>query len=189
MKKFQLQLTEFFADWYKMSQTTYLQTEILLKDIVNYQNSIETFALVLKDSEEKYSTSLADILDTIHQHQSEIRRRLTEKTRTGSDHPTSGHQQQQQQPEVTTNGMAKSSQHLQQQQQQRLASAESKQVRKALRSILVTQDEVWGILHENAKLIEQFTQFVVTSSSNSSLDTNSQQILADLEAAVVTNSY
>ena len=173
-----------------MSQTTYLQTEILLKDIVNYQNSIETFALVLKDSEEKYSTSLADILDTIHQHQSEIRRRLTEKTRTGSDHPTSGHQQQQQQPEVTTNGMAKSSQHLQQQQQQqRLASAESKQVRKALRSILVTQDEVWGILHENAKLIEQFTQFVVTSSSNSSLDTNSQQILADLEAAVVTNSY
>ena len=169
-----------------MSQTTYLQTEILLKDIVNYQNSIETFALVLKDSEEKYSTSLADILDTIHQHQSEIRRRLTEKTRTGSDHPTSGHQQQQQQPEVTTNGVAKSSQHLQ---QQRLASAESKQVRKALRSILVTQDEVWGILHENAKLIEQFTQFVVTSSSNSSLDTNSQQILADLEAAVVTNSY
>ena len=169
-----------------MSQTTYLQTEILLKDIVNYQNSIETFALVLKDSEEKYSTSLADILDTIHQHQSEIRRRLTEKTRTGSDHPTSGYQQQQQ-PEVTTNGVAKSSQHLQQ--QQRLASAESKQVRKALRSILVTQDEVWGILHENAKLIEQFTQFVVTSSSNSSLDTNSQQILADLEAAVVTNSY
>ena len=168
-----------------MSQTTNLQTEILLKDIVNYQNSIETFALVLKDSEEKYSTSLADILDTIHQHQSEIRRRLTEKTRTGSDHPTSGHQQQQ--PEVTTNGMAKSSQHLQQ--QQRLASAESKQVRKALRSILVTQDEVWGILHENAKLIEQFTQFVVTSSSNSSLDTNSQQILADLEAAGVTNSY
>ena len=170
-----------------MSQTTYLQTEILLKDIVNYQNSIETFALVLKDSEEKYSTSLVDILDTIHQHQSEIRRRLTEKTRTGSDHPTSSHQQQQQ-PEVTTNGVAKSSQHLQQQ-QQRLASAESKQVRKALRSILVTQDEVWGILHENAKLIEQFTQFVVTSSSNSSLDTNSQQILADLEAAVVTDSY
>ena len=170
-----------------MSQTTFLQTEILHKDIVNYQNSMETFALVLKDSEEKYSTSLAEILDTIHKDQSEIRRRLTEKTRTGNEHPTSGHQQQQQ-PEVTSNGLAKSQPPLQQQ-QQRLASMESKQVRKALRSILVTQDEVWGILHENAKLIEQFTQFVVTSSSNSSLDTNSQQILADLEAAVVTNSY
>jgi hypothetical protein len=47
---------------------------------------------------------------------------------------------------------------------------------------------VWGILHENTKLIEQFTHLAVTS-SNSSLDPNSQQILADLEAAVVTNNY
>ena len=77
----------------------------------------------------------------------------------------------------------------QQQQQQRIVSTESKQVRKALRSILLMQDEVWGILHENAKLIEQFTQFAVTSSSNSSLDPNSQQILAELEAAVMTNDY
>ena len=114
-----------------------------------------------------------------------MRRRLAEKMRSGVENTVSGQQQQQQQAEVTSNGVAKTSQ----QQQQRLVSTESKQVRKALRSILLMQDEVWGILHENAKLIEQFTQFAVTSSSNSSLDPNSQQILAELEAAVMTNNY
>lgn len=115
-----------------------------------------------------------------------MRRRLAEKMRSGAENTVSGQQQQQQQQaEVTSNGVAKTSQ----QQQQRLVSTESKQVRKALRSILLMQDEVWGILHENAKLIEQFTQFAVTSSSNSSLDPNSQQILAELEAAVMTNNY
>ena len=115
-----------------------------------------------------------------------MRRRLAEKMRSGVENTVSGQQQQQQQQaEVTSNGVAKTSQ----QQQQRLVSTESKQVRKALRSILLMQDEVWGILHENAKLIEQFTQFAVTSSSNSSLDPNSQQILAELEAAVMTNNY
>jgi hypothetical protein len=34
------QLTELLADWYKMSQTTYLQTEILHKDILNHQVSM-----------------------------------------------------------------------------------------------------------------------------------------------------
>ena len=117
-----------------------------------------------------------------------MRRRLAEKMRSGAENTVSGQQQQQQQQaEVTLNGVAKTSQ--QQQQQQRIVSTESKQVRKALRSILLMQDEVWGILHENAKLIEQFTQFAVTSSSNSSLDPNSQQILAELEAAVMTNNY
>ena len=115
-----------------------------------------------------------------------MRRRLAEKMRSGAENTVSGQQQQQQQQaEVTSNGGTKMSQ----QQQQRLVSTESKQVRKALRSILLMQDEVWGILHENAKLIEQFTQFAVTSSSNSSLDPNSQQILAELEAAVMTNNY
>ena len=117
-----------------------------------------------------------------------MRRRLAEKMRSGAENTVSGQQQQQQQQaEVTSNGGTKMSQ--QQQQQQRIVSTESKQVRKALRSILLMQDEVWGILHENAKLIEQFTQFAVTSSSNSSLDPNSQQILAELEAAVMTNNY
>jgi len=192
------QLTELLADWYKMAQTTYLQTEILHKDIVNYQNSMETFSLMLKDSEEKYSTTLGEALSTIHDHQSELRRRLTEEKKpvnsnassSNNNNNSSGQHQEPTSAVVTTNGVAGKASSQQLQQQQRMASTESKQVRKALRSILVMQDEVWGILHENSKLIEQFTHLAVTSSSSaSSMDPNSQQILADLEAAVMTNNY
>ncbi len=92
---------------------------------------METFALVLKDSEEKYTTTLSEILDTIDRHQNEVRRRLAERMRPGNDSSTSG--QLQQQPEVKSNGVVKAAQ------PQRMVSTESKQVRKALRSILVTQ--------------------------------------------------
>jgi hypothetical protein len=162
---------------------------------------METFSLMLKDSEEKYSTTLGEALRTIHEHQSELRRRLTEEKKPGNSNASSNNSSSNnnnnngssQQPEptsaaATTNGVVGKS--PSQQLQQRMASTESKQVRKALRSILVMQDEVWGILHENSKLIEQFTHLAVTSSSSaSSMDPNSQQILADLEAAVMTNNY
>ena len=43
------QLTDALADWYKMAQTTYLQTEILHKDISLYLDEINAYTLALKD--------------------------------------------------------------------------------------------------------------------------------------------
>ena len=43
------------------------------------------------------------------------------------------------------------------------------QIRRALKSILTTQDEVWGIMNENSRLIEQFGQLAAVTSSNSAL--------------------
>jgi dTDP-D-glucose 4,6-dehydratase len=173
------QLTELLADWYKMAQTTYLQTEILHKDIVNYQNSMETFSLMLKDSEEKYSTTMSEALGTINEHQSEQKRKQERgRVEPNSNYNSSSNGTTAQTP-AAVNGNSVVANPVQR-------SGESKQVRKALRSILVLQDEVWGILHENSKLIEHFTHLAVTSPS--SLDANSQQILADLEAAVLQNN-
>ena len=171
------QLTELLADWYKMAQTTYLQTEILHKDIVNYQNSMETFSLMLKDSEEKYATTMSEALSTINEHQSEQKRKQERvRVEPNSNYNTSSNGTA---PQTVVNGNGNVAKPV-------AKSGESKQVRKALRSILVLQDEVWGILHENSKLIEHFTHLAVTSPS--SLDANSQQILADLEAAVLLNN-
>ena len=50
---------------------------------------------------------------------------------------------------------------------------ESKQVKKALKSILSTQDEVWGILRENTRLIEQFGQLAMGTASLDTLEVNS----------------
>jgi hypothetical protein len=71
-----------------------------------------------------------------------MRRRLSEKLRSGGETSTSG---QSHPPEVTSNGVAKS-------QQQRMATAESKQVRKALRSILIMQVSVSTNLHFDQKV-------------------------------------
>ncbi|KAL7300519.1 hypothetical protein TKK_0006518 [Trichogramma kaykai] len=47
--------SECLADWYKMAQTVYLQTQILDKDIDNYERALETFSLRLsQESKERY---------------------------------------------------------------------------------------------------------------------------------------
>ena len=45
------QVTELLADWYKMAQTTFLQAEILSKDICAYEDEIDTFSIALKSSQ------------------------------------------------------------------------------------------------------------------------------------------
>ena len=68
-------------------------------------------------------------------------------------------------------------------------SANKVQIRRALRSILSTQDEVWGIMNENSRLIEQFGQLAAVaaaaatspSSSAGSIELNSAQILAEVD--------
>ena len=54
-------LTEILADWYKMAQTTFLQTEILHKDIAAYEDEIETFAVAVKSSQDNYEALLDEV--------------------------------------------------------------------------------------------------------------------------------
>lgn len=54
-------VTEILADWYKMAQTTFLQTEILHKDIVAYEDEIETFAVAVKSSQDNYEALLEEV--------------------------------------------------------------------------------------------------------------------------------
>lgn len=54
-------LTESLADWYKMAQTTFLQIEILHKDITAYEDEVETFSVSLTAAEEKYQLLLEGV--------------------------------------------------------------------------------------------------------------------------------
>ena len=86
------QVTELLADWYKMAQTTFLQIEILSKDICAYEDEIDTFAVALKSSQvgnalrfslfsgewelftifvsqEKYDALLGEVLVTVRESQ------------------------------------------------------------------------------------------------------------------------
>ena len=130
------QLTDVLADWYKLAQTTFLQTEILHKDIGMFSDEVENFGVTLKAAQENYNSSLSDAIEGI---KSEVDN--TKKPKIG--------------PKPNSNGV------------------ESKQVKKALKSILSTQDEVWGILRENTRLIEQFGQLAMGTASLDTLEVNS----------------
>ena len=186
------QMTDALADWYKMAQTTFLQTEILLKDIMIYKNDIETFTVTLKQAQtEKYYDALNDVKTSLIEQKNEQKQQIRKRRQQEEEEKRLQLEKMQQveaeQQQVSVN---------KQQQVKTKKSAtngESKQVRKALRSILTTQDEVWGILRENTRLIEQFGQLAVAASSvnsssvtpngsNNSLETSSN-ILAELENA------
>ena len=57
--------------------------------------------------------------------------------------------------------------------EQAAKASESKQVKRALKSILTAQDEVWGILRENTRLIEQFGQLAVVAATTNTANSNS----------------
>lgn len=135
------QLTDVLADWYKLAQTTFLQTEILHKDISLFIDEVDSFGVTLKAAQENYTSTLIEAIDGIKSEleAQNVKRKLSiNGTKSGA--PT---------------------------------GVDSKQVRRALRSILTTQDEVWGILRENTRLIEQFGQIAMASVSLDQIEINS----------------
>lgn len=56
------QRSESLADWYKMAQTVYLQSQILDKDVCNYETTLESFSYRLfHESKEHYDNILHEI--------------------------------------------------------------------------------------------------------------------------------
>ncbi|TRY61517.1 hypothetical protein TCAL_11508 [Tigriopus californicus] len=168
------QLTEVLADWFKMAQTTFLQTEILHKDITKYEDEIETFSVAVKTSQDRYESLLDEVLTNVKEEQNAdfelekqkmlLLQHITANGNKNPNHDTENH---------TTNHTNNSND------PGKSKLNENKvQIRRALRSILTTQDEVWGIMNENSRLIEQFGQLAVASSS---MDHNSSQILAEID--------
>ena len=185
------QMTDALADWYKMAQTTFLQTEILLKDIMIYKNDIETFTVTLKQAQiDKYHETLIEVKKSLNEQRKEQKEQIR-KRRQQEEEEKRLQLEKIQQVEAEQQVSVNKQQLIKN--KKSATTGESKQVRKALRSILTTQDEVWGILRENTRLIEQFGQLAVAASSvnsssvtpngsNNSLETSSN-VLAELENA------
>ena len=186
------QMVDALADWYKMAQTTFLQIEILFKDILNYKEDIDTLAVTLKEAQqEKFFEAVNEAKNNLNEQKSEWKQRIRKRKQEEEEERL--RQMQKKQVEVE---QQQESANKQQVKNKKVSTGESKQVRRALRSILTTQDEVWGILRENTRLIEQFGQLAVAASSvNSSAATpngstasleTSAQILAELENGAST---
>jgi len=59
------QLSECVADWYKMAQTVFLQTQILDKDIDNYERVLESFSYRLSQESKERNENLLHSLDRL----------------------------------------------------------------------------------------------------------------------------
>ena len=128
------QLTDVMADWYKLAQTTFLQTEILHKDIVVASQEVDVLLITLKTAQEKYDHTLNEAIDDF---KSNLEAKNVKETSAAT---------------LTINRSKSGSD-----------GVDSKQVRKNLRSILMTQNEIWKIMDKNNKLIEQFAQLAVSA--------------------------
>ncbi len=169
-----------------MAQTTFLQAEILHKDAAAYEDEMETLAAVgVKASQERYESLLDESLSSVAEAQK--RQKEAEAEAAAAAEEVRKRQQVNGEKSTTnavtpiTNGEVKpkSSVNLS-------TSSESKaQIRRALRSILTTQDEVWGILNENSRLIEQFGHLAVASTAAPEGDVVlDQDILAEIDSTL-----
>lgn len=59
------QRSECVADWYKMAQTVFLQTQILDKDVDNYELTLETYSYRLSQESKERNDSLLHLLDEV----------------------------------------------------------------------------------------------------------------------------
>jgi len=148
------QKTEALADWYKMASTIYLQVEILTKDLSLYQDDISAFCLGLKHAQERYLSLVEQLGGKLGQVMGKGLQELRD----------------QQARQVNSQGQGQAKQQDKRQQ-------DSRHLRRAVRGILGTQDEVWGLLRENSRLIEQFTSL---AAAQGPLD-NTEHILQQLQ--------
>jgi len=174
-------MTEALADWYKMAQTTFLQAEILRKDVDAFEEEAEGFSLAARAASDRYEALLADALRVANEAGPAARPQAAAK---GEENGNERHNH------CNGNSTRKTS-------TSSSTSPETQaQIRRALRSILATQDEVWGIMNENNRLIEQFGQLAAASSSSpsgsltaagsgdSAAETLAAEVLSQLDDAV-----
>ena len=82
------QMTDALADWYKMAQTTFLQTEILLKDIMIYKNDIETFTVTLKQAQiDKYHETLIEVKKSLNEQKKEQKEQIRKRRQQEEEEP------------------------------------------------------------------------------------------------------
>ncbi|KAG7202425.1 hypothetical protein KM043_018736 [Ampulex compressa] len=60
-----IQRSECVSDWYKMAQTVFLQTQILNKDVDNYEHTLESYSYRLSQESKERHESLLHLLDRL----------------------------------------------------------------------------------------------------------------------------
>ncbi|XP_059478368.1 serine/threonine-protein kinase TBK1 [Neocloeon triangulifer] len=132
-------LADCLSDWYKLAQTSFLQVEILKRDVLYYQGQLEKFQESYEIVEELYLSNTEAQLSTSGKNSLSERKSVS---------PTSNHSPS---PALSISPVPQSSSKV--------------SCRKSLADVLAIQEEIKQIAKENSDLINQF-QSITLSFSN-----------------------
>jgi len=166
-----IRLTEVLSDWYKTAQAAFIQTEILAKDTVQFEQTLELYMIRLKEAVETYKTEMINLSSGLqpftHRHlESSVPITRERVTTNGIDHSNLGSMDSALLPNC------RKSSHR--------STGRREYVRtfnRGLKELTNVQEEVWSILKENAELVNQFQTLTLSLLSNNdggqSYDSNS----------------
>lgn len=145
-----VRLTEVLSDWYKTAQAAFIQTEILAKDTIQFEETLELFMTRLKNAVETYQTEMTNLSSGLkpftHRHiESNIPSRERVLTTNGIDHNNLG---------SADSALLPSSRKSSHRSTSRREYV--KTFNRGLKELTNVQEEVWSILKENAELVNQF---------------------------------
>ncbi|CAG7826391.1 unnamed protein product [Allacma fusca] len=140
-----IKLTEVLSDWYKQAQAAFIQTEILAKDMTQFEKSMSEFLNTLDNSVESYQTDLELLTNELKELHQENKLGGSSRDHEGDDFS------------VKTldadfrGNKSKSSPNRGSSREQH-----AKSMRKGIKDLCVLQEEVWSMVKENADLVNQF---------------------------------
>jgi len=158
-----VRMTEVLSDWYKRAKAAFIQTEILVKDMAQFEENLHLFLAQLTETVENYQTDLEGINIGLKQFQHTFSSGLdggnggTRRSdmRVGSNQTSldTGFQPETSREEKrgneVRNGSGNSAKFLSRKEYVRTFN-------RGLNELTNVQEEVWTILKENAELVNQF---------------------------------
>jgi len=152
-----VRLTEILSDWYKTAQAAFIQTEILVKDMFQFEEDLHQFLLQLSNSVDTYQSDLETLtLGVKHlQHAAQQEKQGLARERDLQSNQTSldtGYQAG----TIRERGKSDSRTNLNNSQRTTTRREYVRTFNKGLKELTNVQEEVWNILKENAELVNQF---------------------------------
>lgn len=177
-----VRLTEVLSDWYKTAQAGFIQTEILAKDMSQFEKNLQTFLVRLNTVAESYQSDLENLTIDIKHYEHNFKNRNSHSNSRSLD---VGYNQ------------SSDGRNTEKDKKNNYRSTSRKEYTKTfnrgLKELTLVQEEVWNILKENAELVNQFqtlTLSILTPDvhGNHTFEGSAKDILTKIDPSLSSKS-
>jgi hypothetical protein len=155
-----VRLTEVLSDWYKTAQAAFIQTEILVKDMSQFEDNLHHYLLQLSNTVDSYQSDLETLTLGLKQlqHAAQAEKQGLARERDRELHSNQTSLDTGYQPGTIQDRDKKESKKNSINNSQRTTGRREyvRSFNRGLKELNNVQEEVWNILKENAELVNQF---------------------------------